>query len=149
MKSVFHKTGKLKKINIHSYFFSSFCNIILPFFFFKLIMCKFCATSGPPPWLVEYQNKNDFDRNQLTFIDFFLKKVLSHQMESKVKNSISQQAEQVAMLSGHSRVDGKKAWDIKNKKRRTQKSKTFSLHWNRNTQVALQVLRPGVSRLHF
>lgn len=110
---------KAQKINIHSYFFSSFCNIIRLFFscfffLFVFIMCKFCATAGPPPWLVEHQNKNDFDGNQLTFIDYFFK-IISHQMESKVKNSISQQAEQAAVLSEHSRVYGKKAWDIKNK----------------------------------
>lgn len=45
-------------------------------------------------------------------------------MESKVKNSISQQAERAAVLSEHSRVYGKKAWEIKNKVTTTEKQKS-------------------------
>lgn len=46
------------------------------------------------PDLLNIQNKNDFSRNQLTFS-------LSHKMESKVKNSVSQQATGGAVLSEH------------------------------------------------
>lgn len=72
-------------------------------------MCKFCAMSPHP----QRQNKNDFSWNHFTFIAFFKKKKTFKSRDGiKGKNSISQQA---ALLSEHSRVCAKKAWDIKNK----------------------------------
>lgn len=61
----------------------------------------------------QHQNKNDFSWNHFTFIAFFKKKKTFKSRDGiKGKNSISQQA---ALLSEHSRVCAKKAWDIKNK----------------------------------
>lgn len=73
------------------------------------------------PDLLNIQNKNDFSRNQLTFI-------LSHKMESKVKKSISQQATGGALLSEHS-----------SKRQKEKPSDPFSLPPSRNTQLLLQV----------
>lgn len=85
-------------------------------------MCNFCAMSGPPTLACRTSKQKGF-RLKSTHIHwlFFFRNVLSHQMESKVKKlnlPAGRASKQAAVLSEkHSRVYGKKAWDIKNKRK--------------------------------
>lgn len=85
-------------------------------------MCKFYAISARSPWLVEHPKQERFQLKS-AHIHF------SHKMESKVKNSISQQATGGAVLSEHS-----------SKRQKTSTFLTLSRYkGSRNTQLALQV----------
>ena len=74
-------------------------------------------------------------------------------MESKGKNSTSQQAEQAAALPEHSRVNSKKAWDIKsNTPSETEKEKnrkTFHCIGTETLELHFKYSRLGVSHRHF